>query len=234
MISEIGLYFQELLERVNFNDVEKNCIEYWIENCIHILGREFEGNFILQFYYFEKNYKNGEQEITTQNLISVLVSLRAILKKDPELIKFSPTVFNYLERDLPKFAKYLSLLFDSNEHTDNQNLLFLLANSIDTIDSLRGSDIFYQVKMNLLGIVIKHYDSFKSLPNLTPGSNIYINEIITKFGLSLDLLEVQEETLRGKPKIFKILSKLKNGDVTSCEELGNLEDYTYSVLPQLT
>ena len=129
MISETAIYFQDMLEYVEFDDIEKDYVKDWIENCIHVLGLEYEQKFILQFHYFEENYANQNKDQVIETLISVLVSLRAISTKYPDLHILKATEFGYLERDLPKIRVFLANLFAKQEYIECPNLLFFVDKS---------------------------------------------------------------------------------------------------------
>lgn len=227
MISEIVIYLQDLLEYVKLDDIETDYINNWIENCIHVLGLEFEGNFILQFYYINNNYNTSNKDDVIESLISVLVSLRAISTRYPELTNLKPTVFDYLVRDLPKFRKFLSAKFTNDEYSEHPNLFFLLANSIDTFSSLNGSEVFKEEVDHLLNIISDISSNFEVVSSLSPGSEVYFNEIVSRFNLKIDKKEIDENRLRHKPKLFYLLSKLKEGLEVSPDDLGELSSYNH-------
>lgn len=229
MVSEIAIYLQDLLKHLELDNIEKDYVKSWIDNCIHVLGREFEDNFILQFYYFKRNYNEEEEDKdkVIQTLISVLVSLRAITTKSPTLSLLNSTAFGYIERDLSSYRSFLETLFKKEEYFVYPNLLFLLANSIDTFSSVKESEIVEHEVEELLNLVVMHYSKFESLSELSPGSIRYINEIIEKFDLPVDTKEVNEKLLRKKPKLFYLLAKLRNGIDVSHDELGKVHEYTY-------
>ena len=225
MISETAIYFQDMLEYVEFDDIEKDYVKDWIENCIHVLGLEYEQKFILQFHYFEENYANQNKDQVIETLISVLVSLRAISTKYPDLHILKATEFGYLERDLPKIRVFLANLFAKQEYIECPNLLFLLTNLIDTMGPLKGSDVFSSEVKKLLNIISNYYPDLKKLSDISPGSIIHINEIVYKHGLSVSVKDISGNPLRQKAKLFYLLSKLRKGLDVSFDELGNSHDY---------
>ncbi len=55
VLSEAALFLYELMEEVDLEKTEEEFANSWIRQFRHILGREFEGNFILRIYYFPKD-----------------------------------------------------------------------------------------------------------------------------------------------------------------------------------
>jgi hypothetical protein len=55
-IAEAAIFLHEMMEKTDLDATEKEFAHSWIRQFGHILGREFEGNFILRFHYFDTNY----------------------------------------------------------------------------------------------------------------------------------------------------------------------------------
>lgn len=138
-LAEAAIFLNEMLHQIGLNEEELSFVKTWIRQIGHVLGREFEGNSILQIHYFEKNYQDSPGT-TVQSMISLMVALRALETCGFKLMR-GGTVWNYLERDIPCFRKELSKILLNDISGEKVNELFLLLNTIDTLACIRDSEV---------------------------------------------------------------------------------------------
>ena len=68
-IAEAAIFLHEMMGGTDLDAKEKEFAHSWIRQFGHVLGREFEGNSILRFYYFDGNYSPP----TTKFIINAII-----------------------------------------------------------------------------------------------------------------------------------------------------------------
>ena len=217
LISETIIYLNELLQFTELEADEKYIANKWIQQLIHILGREFEGNFILRFYYFPDNYERDPYK-NIHSMISLLVALRALNIAGPGLT-LDGTVWHYLERDIPKFRRKIEeILTHSDSENINIDILFLLLNTLDTLGSIKNSEKISKEYKEFILLVNRNPSILKNGYKISPGLKVYVNDIVNRLNLSFEVDELSEN-FYGKPAAFLALMKLRNKNMPTVEEI---------------
>lgn len=206
VIAETVIFLNEMETHTKLDHSESDFIKTWIKQFVHVLGREFEGNFILRFYYFYKNYKK-EPAITIHSMISIVVALRAL-----EVCGFGPTrggtVWGYFERDLPFFRKGLGWILETDSEEGYGDELFLLLNTIELLSIISDSDLLRNECENFIKLANKLQKKFDEAFLISPGLRIYAADIADRIGLTINTGD-NTGTINGKPAAFLALNMLK-------------------------
>lgn len=216
IISETTIFLHNMINQVEINKIETELINSWLRQCRHVLGREFEGNFILRFYYFKKNYHENPAS-TVESIISLLVSLRA-LKTYGHKLPISITSWNYLERDMSNYRETLDEILKEIRPENSVFELFMLLNTIDMIDTINESFILKEELNELIKIAENHQHSFNIAFEISPGLKVYAVDLVNRINLQIDTGEIPSN-LSGKSGAFLTLFELKNGIIPSSDQL---------------
>ena len=216
MISEAAIFLHEMLEKTDLDTTEKEFAHSWLRQFGHILGREFEGNFILRFHYFAKNYA-GDPATTVHSMISLLVALRALEICGPKLTR-SGTVWKYLERDMPKFRKALGSILSDDNMGEKIDEMFLLLNTIDMLAAVDGSEKLTGELEEFIKLVSEFQASFDKAFEISPGLRVYTADLKNRVGIPIHVGDLPVE-LRGKPGAFLALLELEIGEIPSSDQL---------------
>jgi hypothetical protein len=216
VLSEAALFLYELMEEVDLEKTEEEFANSWIRQFRHILGREFEGNFILRIYYFTENYARDSGK-TVHIMISLMVALRALETCGPKLTR-GGTVWGYLERDMPKFRKAIERILDEDGEEEKIDELFLLLNTIDMLATIKDSKILEQELHELIKIVSEHQESFDKAFEISPGLKVYAADLVDRIELPINISDLPK-ALSGKPGAFLMLMRLRMGQIPSTDQL---------------
>ena len=207
-IAEATFFLIEMTMQINLDDDESNFVQTWISQFIHVLGREFEGNFILRFHYFYKDWQKDPAR-TVDSMISMAVALRAL-----EVCGYGPTrggtVWGYFERDVPFFRKGLSWILDRNNEEGCCNELFLLLNMIELFSIIKDSTILKEECKEFIKLANGLQSQFDIAFSLSPGLKIYAADMAEKAGLTIKTNDMTA-ILGGKPATFLALNILRKG-----------------------
>jgi hypothetical protein len=207
-IAEAAFILREMAIQINLDDYEANFVQTWIDQFIHVLGREFEGNFILRFYYFYKNYQKDPAR-TVDSMISIVVALRAL-----EICGHGPTrggtVWGYFERDVPFFRKRLGWILEKDNEEGYCNELFLLLNMIELLYIIKNSTILKEEFEEFIKLANWLQKQFDIAFRLSPGLKIYAADMADKIGLTIEIDDIIAIP-GGKPATFLALNILRKG-----------------------
>jgi len=223
-LAEAAIFLNEMLQ-IGLNEEELSFAKTWIRQIGHVLGREFEGNFILRIHYFEKNYQDSSGT-TVQSMISLMVALRALETCGFKLIR-GGTVWNYLERDIPCFRKELSKILLNEISGEKVNDLFLLLNTIDTLACIGDSEVLERELKEFIRLIGTLQSSFGNAFDISPGLKIYAADLVDRMQLPIHVGDLPKE-LRGKPAAFMALMKLRKRELPSMD-LINRAHHTSSL-----
>jgi len=207
-IAETVIFLNQMVKHIELDDYESNFVQTWIKQFVHVLGREFEGNFILSFHYFYKNYKQDPAR-TVHSMISIVVALRAL-----ETCGSGPTrggtVWNYFEIDMPFFRKGLGWILEKDNEEGHGDELFLLLNIIDLLSIIDDSTILKDECKEYIKLANTFQRQFEDAFLFSPGLRIYLADIADKSGLSINPGDIATIP-NGKPAAFRALNILRNG-----------------------
>src|SRR5437667_2452648 len=158
MVAEAAIFLHDLMERVGLTETESEFAKGWIAQCIHVLGRGLEQNFVLQFYYFRQNYKRSPGG-TTNTMMAFLTTLRA-LEVCGSPIGRRTTIWRYIERDIPYFRGALDEAIQEDVGEHMAGILFLLLNTIDFVASVSDSDILRNELLQLCSLAERQQVAF--------------------------------------------------------------------------
>jgi hypothetical protein len=219
-IAEAAIFLREMAMWIKLDDYEFDFIQTWISQFVHMLGREFEGNFILRFYYFYKNYQKDPAR-TIDSMISIVVALRAL-----EICGYGPTrggtVWGYFERDVPFFRKGLSWILERDNEEGYFNELFLLLNMIDLLSIIKDSTTLKEECEEFIQLANGLQKQFDIAFRLSPGLNIYVADLAEKVGLTIKT-NGMTTIPAGKPATFLALNILRKGGRPSSHILDRSE-----------
>ncbi|MEE9506168.1 MAG: hypothetical protein V3V98_03385 [Thermoplasmata archaeon] len=215
-VAETALFLNEMIQEVGLEEVEKEFVRSWLRQFDHLLGREFEGNFILRFHYFGENYAKDPGP-TVHSVISLILALRALETCGTKLTR-GGTVWGYLERDMPLFRKALDRIFRERANEYVADELFLLLNTIELLSSMEDSKILTRESEEFMELAGKHQASFDKAFQVSPGLVIYTADLQSRLSLPVKVHDKPSD-VRGKPAAFRVLVRLRKGDVPDVQEL---------------
>jgi len=205
-IAETAIFLNQMVKHIDLDDYESNFAQIWIKQFVHVLGREFEGNFILRFHYFYKNYKEDPGR-TVHSMISIVVALRAL-----ETCGFGPTrggtIWNCFERDMPFFRKGLGWILEKDSEDGYGDELFLLLNIIELLSIIDDSTLLKEECTEFIKLANGLQRQFEKAFLFSPGLRIYLADIADKTGLAVNPGEITTIP-NGKPAAFLALNILK-------------------------
>lgn len=216
VIAEASIYLHEMMEKTDLDAEEKKFAHSWIRQFGHILGREFEGNFILRFHYFDKNYSK-DPATTVHSMISLVIALRALEICGPKLTR-SGTVWGYLERDMPKFRKALGRILRDDNTEEKTDEMFLLLNTIDMLSAIEGSEKLTCELEEFIKFANNLQTSFNKAFEISPGLRVYAADLVDRVGRSIHVGDLPVK-LHGKPGAFLTLMDLRMGKIPSSDQL---------------
>ncbi len=218
-VAETAIFLGEMLERVKLNEMETNFANSWLRQFWHVLGREFEGNFILRFCYFDQNYAI-EPAPTVHSMISLVVALRALELYGPKLTR-KGTVWGYLERDMPKFRKALERILGEDNAEERIDELFLLFNTIDMLRAIEDSEKLNFELQELTKFTESIQPLFDNAFRISPGLKVYAADLVNRIGLPIKVSNLPQN-LTGKPGAFLALMNLRLGNKPSLDQLEDI------------
>ena len=221
VISEAAIFLYELVSSVDLEEVEKDFANSWIQHFIHVLGREFEGNFILRFHYFKDNYYKDPPS-TVHSMISLVLAMRALETCGFQL-QLSPTVWGYVERDVPSFRETLEEILDNKKPEELIDELFLLFNTIDMLNVMRESEILKDELEKFIRITTKHQTLFIEAFKISPGLKVYASDLADRINLSIYVGDLPT-SLNGKSGAFLTLMELRRGINPTSYQLDKIQN----------
>jgi hypothetical protein len=216
LISEAAIFLHEMMEQADLDVAEEEFAHSWLRQFGHILGREFEGSFILRFYYFSRDYAR-DPATTVHSMISLVVALRALEICGPKLTR-GGTVWEYLERDIPRFRKALENILGENSTEERIDELFLLLNTIDMLAAIDDSEKLTCELEEFIKLVSERKISFDKAFEISPGLRVYAADLVNRVGLPIHVGDLPIE-LHGKPGAFLALMELRRGKIPSLDQL---------------
>ena len=216
VIAEAAIFLHEMMEKADLDATEKEFAHSWIRQFGHVLGREFEGQFILRFHYFAKNYSE-KPATTVHSMISVMVALRALEICGPKLTR-GGTVWGYLERDMPRFRKALGGILSSDNTEEKVDEMFLLLNTIDMLSVIEGSEKLTCELEEFIKFAGELQTSFNKAFEISPGLRVYAADLVDRVGISIHVGDLPVK-LHRKPGAFLTLMELRIGKIPSSDQL---------------